>query len=68
MLGGSSSINGLVYLRGHALDYEGWAEAGAAGWAYADVLPYFQKLETRVDHSNPYQGDRSWTPNAGSTG
>ena len=58
VLGGSSSINGLVYLRGHALDYEGWAEAGAAGWAYADVLPYFQKLETRVDHSNPYQGDR----------
>ena len=57
VLGGSSSINGLVYLRGHALDYEGWAEAGAAGWAYADVLPYFRKLETRVDHSNPYQGD-----------
>ena len=58
VLGGSSSINGLVYLRGHALDYEGWAEAGATGWAYADVLPYFRKLETRVDHSNPYQGDR----------
>ena len=54
---GSSSINGLVYLRGHALDYEGWAESGATGWAYADVLPYFQKLETRVVHSNPYQGD-----------
>ena len=57
VLGGSSSINGLVYLRGHALDYEGWAEAGATGWAYADVLPYFQKLETRMDRSNPYQGD-----------
>ena len=57
VLGGSSSINGLVYLRGHALDYEGWAEAGATGWAYADVLPYFRKLETRVDRSNPYQGD-----------
>lgn len=57
VLGGSSSINGLVYLRGHALDYEGWAEAGATGWAYADVLPYFRKLETRVDLSNPYQGD-----------
>ena len=57
VLGGSSSINGLVYLRGHALDYEGWAAAGAAGWGYADVLPYFRKLETRVDHSNPYQGD-----------
>ena len=57
VLGGSSSINGLVYLRGHALDYEGWARAGATGWAYADVLPYFRKLETRMDHSNPYQGD-----------
>ena len=57
VLGGSSSINGLVYLRGHPLDYEGWAEAGANGWAYADVLPYFRRLETRVDHSNPYQGD-----------
>ncbi len=57
VLGGSSSINGLVFLRGHPLDYEGWAEAGATGWAYADVLPYFQKLETRVDRSNPYQGD-----------
>ena len=57
VLGGSSSINGLVFLRGHALDYEGWDEAGATGWAYADVLPYFRKLETRVDHSSPYQGD-----------
>ena len=57
VLGGSSSINGLVFLRGHPLDYEGWAEAGATGWAYADVLPYFRKLETRVDRSNPYQGD-----------
>ena len=57
VLGGSSSINGLVFLRGHPLDYEGWAEAGATGWAYADVLPYFRKLETRADRSNPYQGD-----------
>ena len=57
VLGGSSSINGLVYLRDHALDYEGWAAAGATGWGYADVLPYFRKFEARVDHSNPYQGD-----------
>ena len=56
VLGGSSSINGLVFLRGHALDYEGWAEAGATGWAYADVLPYFRRLETRIDQSSPYQG------------
>ena len=58
VLGGSSSINGLVYLRGHALDYEGWEAAGATGWNYAGVLPYFQKIEARADHSNPYQGDR----------
>ncbi|MDE0113458.1 MAG: GMC family oxidoreductase N-terminal domain-containing protein, partial [Albidovulum sp.] len=41
VLGGSSSINGQLYLRGHPLDYEGWAEAGASGWSYAEVLPYF---------------------------
>ena len=58
VLGGSSSINGLVYLRGHPLDYEGWARAGGRGWGYADVLPYFQRLEQRVDHASPYQGDR----------
>ena len=56
VLGGSSSINGLVYLRGHALDYEGWAEAGASGWSYAEVLPYFKRLEGWVDPSNAYQG------------
>src|ERR1700761_8457148 len=43
VLGGSSSINGMVYIRGHALDYDGWARAGAAGWSYADVLPYFRR-------------------------
>ena len=42
VLGGSSSINGLVYVRGNALDFEGWEAQGATGWAYADVLPYFQ--------------------------
>ena len=56
VLGGSSSINGQLYLRGHPLDYEGWVEAGARGWSYADVLPYFQRLETRVDDGNEYQG------------
>ncbi|WP_068318200.1 choline dehydrogenase [Polycladidibacter hongkongensis] len=45
VLGGSSSINGMVYVRGHALDYERWQEMGAKGWGYADVLPYFQRLE-----------------------
>ena len=56
VLGGSSSINGQLYLRGHPLDYEGWADAGARGWSYADVLPYFQRLETRIDDGSEYQG------------
>src|SRR3984957_17902789 len=43
LLGGSSSINGMVYIRGHAKDYDGWAESGASGWSYADVLPYFKR-------------------------
>ncbi len=57
VLGGSSSINGQLYLRGHPLDYESWAEAGAHGWTYADVLPYFKRLETRVDGISEYRGD-----------
>ena len=44
-LGGSSSINGLISLRGQRQDYDGWAAAGNAGWSYADVLPYFKRLE-----------------------
>ena len=45
VLGGSSSINGMVYVRGHALDYDGWESAGAKGWSYAHVLPYFRRME-----------------------
>ncbi len=45
VLGGSSSINGMVYVRGHAHDFDHWAEQGAAGWSYADVLPYFKRME-----------------------
>ena len=45
VIGGSSSINGMVYVRGHARDFDHWAEAGAAGWAYADVLPYYKRME-----------------------
>ena len=56
VLGGSSSINGQLYLRGHPLDYDGWADAGARGWSYAEVLPYFRRLETRVDGNSEYQG------------
>lgn len=46
VIGGSSSINGMVYVRGHAGDYDHWAESGARGWAFADVLPYFKRMET----------------------
>ena len=49
VLGGSSSINGSAYVRGHAEDYDGWRRLGNAGWGWSDVLPYFQKLERRED-------------------
>ena len=45
VIGGSSSINGMVYVRGHARDFDTWAGMGATGWAYADVLPYFKRME-----------------------
>ena len=45
VIGGSSSINGMVYVRGHARDFDAWEEMGAQGWAYADVLPYFKRME-----------------------
>ena len=46
VIGGSSSINGMIFVRGHALDYRHWEESGARGWGYADVLPYFRRMET----------------------
>ena len=45
VLGGSSSINGMVYVRGHARDFDTWAQMGAQGWGFADVLPYFKRME-----------------------
>ena len=45
VIGGSSSINGMVYVRGHARDFDTWQEMGATGWSYADVLPYFRRME-----------------------
>ena len=56
-LGGSSSINGLVYVRGNALDFEKWQnEDGARGWGYANVLPYFKRAEARAEGGNEYRG------------
>ena len=55
-LGGSSSINGMVYIRGHARDYDGWAEQGCDGWGYQDVLPYFKRAQTHADGADEYRG------------
>ena len=49
VLGGSSSINGLVYVRGNPLDFERWEAEGATGWDYRDVLPYFRRAERRAE-------------------
>ena len=51
VIGGSSSINGMVYVRGHAKDFDTWAEMGASGWSYSDILPYYRRLEN-VDYTN----------------
>jgi choline dehydrogenase len=59
VIGGSSSINGMVYVRGHARDFDIWEEMGAQGWAYADVLPYFQRME------NVDGGDEGWRGRSG---
>jgi choline dehydrogenase len=60
VLGGSSAINGMVYTRGFALDYDGWAQRGLAGWSYADVLPYFKREEHFEDGADAFhaQGGR----------
>ena len=56
VLGGSSSINGMVYVRGNPLDFERWAAEGAAGWDYRHVLPYFKRAERREEGGNTYRG------------
>ncbi|WP_373356179.1 choline dehydrogenase [Pseudoroseicyclus sp. CXY001] len=63
VIGGSSSINGMIYVRGHARDYDHWAEEGAAGWSYADVLPYFKRMEDW--HAGGHGGDASWRGQGG---
>jgi choline dehydrogenase len=54
--GGSSSINGMVYIRGHARDYDQWAQMGLRGWSYADVLPYFKRAECFEGGADDYHG------------
>jgi choline dehydrogenase len=59
VIGGSSSINGMVYVRGHARDFDTWSDMGAQGWSHADVLPYFQRME------NVEGGDDGWRGRSG---
>lgn len=56
VLGGSSSLNGLLYIRGQREDYDDWASAGNAGWDYESVLPYFKKSECQSRGADPYHG------------
>ncbi len=56
MLGGSSSLNGMVYVRGNPRDYDGWAAEGLGAWSYAHCLPYFKKLESYDKGANEYRG------------
>ncbi|MDN3651611.1 choline dehydrogenase [Thalassotalea ponticola] len=58
VLGGSSSINGMVYVRGHAKDFDEWQEHGAEGWDYQACLPYFKKAETWYKGDNSYRGSQ----------
>jgi choline dehydrogenase len=57
VLGGSSSINGMAYVRGHARDYDRWAQSGLRGWDYAHVLPYFKRAESRALGGDDYRGE-----------
>lgn len=58
VLGGSSSINGMVYVRGHAKDFDEWQQHGANGWDYQSCLPYFQKAESFYLGENTYRGGK----------
>ncbi|SFV07849.1 GMC family oxidoreductase [Pseudoduganella namucuonensis] len=62
VLGGSSSINGMFYMRGHPLDFDGWRDLGCAGWSYADVLPYFKRMERSWRGASDFHGDSGPLP------
>ena len=57
MLGGCSSMNAMIYIRGNKADYDAWAKDGATGWSYADVLPLFRKSENNSRGADEYHGD-----------
>ena len=56
VLGGCSSINGMIYMRGQSADYDGWAQAGATGWSWDDVLPYFTRAEDHHAGGDAFHG------------
>ncbi len=56
VLGGTSSINGMVYMRGNPLDYDGWRQRGCTGWDWDSVLPYFKKAEDQERGADPFHG------------
>src|SRR5205085_10757759 len=56
LLGGSSALNGIIYNRGQRIDYDTWAQRGCPGWSYADVLPYFKRIESTDIGSDEYRG------------
>lgn len=56
VLGGSSSINGLIYIRGQAEDYDAWRDAGCSGWGYDDALPYFKRAERQIRGESAHHG------------
>jgi choline dehydrogenase len=58
VLGGTSSINGMLYVRGNPADYDGWAQMGCRGWSYTDVLPFFKKSERYAPGDPEYRGKR----------
>ena len=56
VIGGSSSINAMIYIRGHRADFDEWAEMGCAGWSYDEVLPYFERSEDNERGENEFHG------------